>query len=156
MLPRAAGSAPRALVARPSNDYDGNFSPDGRWVAFVSDETGQSEVYLARYPDLGGKVTISTDGGTYPRWSRDGRELFYRHGDAMMAVSVDTKAGVPAAKPQRLFTGPFTGAGREASFDVAPGGRRFVMVKSDEASTLRQLTIVQNWFQELKGGATSK
>ena len=67
-----------------------------------------------------------------------------------MAVAVDTARGVRAGKPQRLFTGAYSGAGRDSSFDVAPDGLRFVMVKSDEASRLQQLTVVQNWTEELK------
>ena len=150
VLPRGVNSVPRPLLVRSSNDFEGQFSPDGRWVAYVSDESGRSEVYVGRYPEFAERVAISTDGGLYPRWSRDGRELFYRQGDALMAVTIDTKQGFRAEKPRRLFAGQFTGAGRDSSFDVAIDGKRFVMVKSDEASTLRQLTVVQNWFEELK------
>jgi eukaryotic-like serine/threonine-protein kinase len=150
VLPRGVNSVPRPLLVRSSNDFEGQFSPDGRWVAYVSDESGRYEVYVGRYPDFANRVAISTDGGLYPRWSRNERELFYRQGDALMAVTVDTKQGFRAEKPRRLFAGQFSGAGRDTSFDVATDGRRFVMVKSDEASTLRQLTVVQNWFEELK------
>jgi hypothetical protein len=141
---------PRPLLARPVNDREAEFSPDGRWVAWVSDESGAEEVYVASYPDLVDKLAISTGGGTAPKWSRDGRELFYRQGDALMAVAVDTSRGFRAAKPTRLFAGSYTGVGRADVFDVAPDGRRFVMVKSDEAATLQQLTVVHNWFEELK------
>ena len=140
---------------RPSNDYDGQFSPDGRWFSYTSDESGRREIYLARYPDFVNKVTISTAGGVCARWSRNGHELFYREGDALMAVAVDMSRGVRAQKPQRLFSGQYSGAGRALEFDVAPDARRFVMVKSDDASTLRQLTVVQNWSEELKRVAQS-
>jgi Tol biopolymer transport system component/predicted Ser/Thr protein kinase len=156
VLPHGPHSVPRPLLVRSSNDYDGQFSPDGRWVAYTSDESGQNEVYVARYPGFANKLAISTDGGLYPRWSRDQREVFYRQGDALMAVTVETKQVFRAEKPRRLFAGQFSGAGRDSSFDVAPDGKRFVMVKSDQASTLRQLTVVQNWFEGMKRLAPTK
>lgn len=116
----------------------------------MSDESGAEEVYVTTYPSLVDKVAISTAGGTAPKWSRDGRELFYRQGNALMAVAVDTSRGFRAARPMRLFAGAYSGVGRVDAFDVAPDGRRFVMVKSDETATLQQLIVVHNWFEELK------
>jgi eukaryotic-like serine/threonine-protein kinase len=145
------GSTPRPLLVRSFADTLPRFSPDGKWVAWVSNESGDHEVYVAHYPDLDGKVAVSTNGGTHPVWARDGRELFYRQGDALMSVPVNgTGREFTSGKPTRLFAGSFSGAGRDPSFDVAPDGQRFVMIKSDDASTLRQLTVVQNWFEELK------
>ncbi len=131
VLPRDPKGAPRPLFLRASSDYGGQFSPDGRWLAYESDESGRNEVHVADYPDLRNKVTISTEGGTDARWSRDGRELYYRQGDALMAVTVDTAGGFRAGKPHRLFSGQFSGTGRETGFDVALGGKRFVMIRSD-------------------------
>ena len=141
---------PRPLLVRPFNDYEGVFSPDGKWVAYTSDESGRFQVCVGRYPDVADKVAISRDGGAHPRWSRDGREIFYRQGDALMAASVDASRGLRVEKPLRLFAGHYSGASHDSQFDVAPDGRRFVMVKSDEASTLRQITVVQNWIEELR------
>ena len=149
VLSRDTGNV-QPLLARPFNDWKAEFSPDGRWVAWVSDESGAEEVYVAAYPGLLDKIAISTNGGTSPKWSRNGRELFYRQGDALMAVAIDTTQAFRAAKPTRLFSGHYSGTGRDDEFDVAPDGRRFVMVKSDEAATLQQLTVVQNWLEELK------
>jgi serine/threonine-protein kinase len=132
------------------NGRQGQFSQDGRWVAFSSDESGREEIYVRAYPGLGSNVAISTEGGVEPRWSRDGRELFFRQGDALMAAAVDTSRGFRGEKPRRLFGGSYSGAGRELGFDVSSDGRRFAMVKSDDASTLRQLTVVQNWLAEVK------
>jgi hypothetical protein len=140
------GEAPRPLLARPFNELQGRVSRDGRWIAYSSDESGRYEIYVERFPGLGGRVAVSSDGGLHPRWARDGRELFYRQGDALMAVSVDTSHGFRAERPRRLFAGSYTGTGQDSSFDVARDGRRFVMVKSDDASTLRRLTLVQNWL----------
>lgn len=116
----------------------------------MSDESGRNEVYVEAYPDLGTKVAISADGGDEPWWSRDGRELFFRQGDAVMVAAVDSSRVFRAETPHRLFAGHYSGAGREIGFDVAPDGRRFVMVKSDEVSTLRQVVVVQNWLEELR------
>jgi eukaryotic-like serine/threonine-protein kinase len=147
---------PKPLIARSSNDFFGKFSPDGRWVSYTSDESGRFEVYVARFPDLVDKVAISSDGGREAIWSRDGRELFYRAGDAVMAVTVDFSRTARVEKPRRLFSGSYSGAGREAAFDVSPDGRRFVMVKSDEVSTLRSLVVMQNWSEELKARVPTK
>ena len=144
------GGAARPLLARPIADSQGVFSPDGRFVAYVSNESGRDEVYVARFPDMTGRVAISADGGTVPRWAREGGELFYRQGDALMAAAVTIGPDFHAEKPRRLFSGAYSGAGRETGFDVASGAQRFVMVKSDPASALRQLTVVQNWSEELK------
>lgn len=151
LLTFSRGGAPQPLLVRSFADTLPRFSPDGKWVAWVSDESGDREVYVAHYPDLDGKVAVSTNGGTHPVWARDGRELFFREADALMAVAVNgTGRGFTSGKPSRLFTGNFSGTGRNPSFDVAPGGQRFVMIKSDDASALRQLTVVQSWFDDLK------
>jgi Tol biopolymer transport system component len=100
------------------------FSPDGHWVAYVSNESGRSEVYVAPFPGPGGRFIISTEGGSEPRWSRDGRELFYRNGNKMMAVDVQSGSTFRAGTPRLLFEGDYV------SYDVSPDGRRFLMIKS--------------------------
>ena len=147
---RSSHHASPTLLIRPTTGDCGVLSPDGKWMAYVSNESGRSEVYVDRYPSLAEKIAVSTDGGQRPRWSRDGRELFYRQGDALMAVSVDTGASFRAGKPQRLLAGLYRGESQEPAFDVSPDGRRFLMIKSDAAATLRQINAVQNWFEELK------
>jgi Tol biopolymer transport system component len=147
---RSSHHASPVLLIRPTTGDCGVLSPNGKWMAYVSSESGRAEVYVDRYPSLAEKIAVSTDGGQRPRWSRDGRELCYRQGDAVMAVSVDTGAGFRAGKPRRLFAGPYRGESQEMAFDVSPDGRRFLMIKSDAAATLRQINTVQNWFEELK------
>ena len=149
MVFRRAGAV-RPLLAGPSNEWQGQVSPNGRWIAYQSDESGRYEIYLEPFPGLGQRVAISNDGGMFPRWANDGRELFYRQGDAVMAVTWDMPRGLLVGKPRRLFAGPYTGAGQSPDFDVAPDGKRFVMVKSDPKSTLDQLTVVQNWVQLMR------
>ena len=99
------------------------FSPDGRCLAYQSDESGRLEVYVRPYPGPGGKSQISTEGGTEPVWARSGRELFYRNGDKMMAAVVDTKPTFAAAKPKLLFEGHYeTGIifSFEPNYEVSP------------------------------------
>src|SRR5262249_28229869 len=150
VLPRKDG-APRKLLERQFHDAWAQFSQDGRWVAYVSDESGANEVYVAHYPEMTGRVIVSTHGGNWPVWSRDGRELFYRQGNAVMAVQVQTTPALIVGIPKRLFTGPYAGVDGDRKFDVAPDGRRFLMIERiDDA---RHFIIVQNWFEELKSMA---
>jgi Tol biopolymer transport system component len=129
-----------------------DFSPDGHWLAYVSNESGQWEVYVQPYPGPGGKWQISTGGGTEPVWNPAGRELFYRAGNRMMAVAVTLQPGFSAAKPQVLFEGPWLPTPLTLpNYDVSPDGRRFLMLKAvDEDQDTHQIVVVQNWLEELK------
>ena len=95
------------FLRTPFNESAPRFSPDGRWLAYVSDESGRYEIYVQPYPGPGGKWQISTEGGTEPVWNPNGRELFYRSGDKMMAVDIATQPGFAAGKPRMLFEGPY-------------------------------------------------
>ncbi len=128
------------------------FSPDGRWLAYISNEPGRYEIYVKPYPGPGGKWQISTEGGTEPAWNRNGRELFYRSGDKMMAVDIATQPGFAAGKPRILFEGPYAPAPfPTTNYDVSPDGQRFLMVKpSEQGAAPTQINVVLNWFEELK------
>ena len=130
------------------------FSPDGRWLAYVSDESGRPEVYVQPYPGPGGKWQISTEGGTEPVWNRNGRELFFRSGNKMMAADVTTQPGFSAGKPRKLFEGSYVRSDwplASMTYDVSADGQRFLMVKATEqASSATEINIVLNWFEELK------
>ena len=130
------------------------FSPDGRWLAYISDESGRPEIYVQPYPGPGGKWQISTEGGNEPAWNRNGRELFYRTGNKMMAVEVTSQATFSAGKPKMLFEGQYLAVQRGltgTAYDVSPDGQRFLMVKETEPSTsVTQINVVLNWFEELK------
>ncbi len=126
------------------------FSPDGRWVAYESDESGRSEVFVRPYPGPGGKWQISIEGGAEPHWSRSGRELFYRHGDKMMMVDVETKPTFRPGRPRTLFEGRYFDY-EFNTYDVAPDGSRFLMIKPDPAeSGPAHVNVVLNWFEEVK------
>ena len=130
------------------------FSPDGRWLAYVSNESGRPEIYVQPYPGPGGKWQISTDGGTEPVWSRNGREVFYRSGNKMMAVATTTQPGFSPGNPkcssrESTLMKRFPAMG--PAFDVSPDGQRFLMVKeTEQAPSLTQINVVLNWFEELK------
>jgi serine/threonine-protein kinase len=125
------------------------FSPDGGWLAYVSDESGRDEVYVQPFPGPGPKWLISTDGGVDPVWSRQGRELFYRKGDDIMAVPVTTSADFSAGRPRRLFAMRFDAADNGPNYDAAPDGTWFVMPRSDQAPLRDELHLVLNWFGEI-------
>jgi len=133
------------------NEGAPEFSPDGRWLAYGSDESGRSEIYVQPFPGPGGKWQISTDGGTEPRWARDG-ELFYRSGDKMMGVETTLKPSFSAGKPKMIFEGRYVPTvATKANYDVTPDGQRFLMVKeSKQESAATQINVVLNWFEELK------
>jgi Tol biopolymer transport system component len=131
------------------------FSPNGHWLAYLSAESGRAEIYVQPYPGPGGKWQISTDGGTEPQWNRNGRELFYRNGDKMMAVDISTQPSFAAGKPRQLFEGRYAmsteNAGR-ANYDISPDGQRFLMIKPVEQQQAgpTQINVVLNWTEELK------
>jgi hypothetical protein len=139
-------------VRTPFNEGSPIFSPDGRWLAYISDASGRHEIYVQPYPGPGGRLQISTEGGTEPVWSRNGRELFYRSGDKMMAVEIDTRSSFSAGKPKSLFQGSYLPApALLANYDVAPDGRHFLMLKpGGEEQAPTQVNLVLNWFEELK------
>ena len=144
---------PEMLLQSPFDEHTGMLSPDDRWLAYVSNESGRDEVYVTAFPDPGGKLQISTEGGTEPMWSRDGRELFYRIGDKMIAVAIATEPELAPGKPTLLFEGRYRSGlstGNPATgYDVAPDGR-FVMIRAEESPGPAQINVVLNWFEELK------
>jgi len=135
------------------DEYDPMISPDGQWLAYTSNESGQFEVYVQSMPDGGRKWVISTEGGREPLWAQNGRELFYRDKDRMMAVAVETEVVFAAERPRLLFDASGTrgpaGYGTP-NFDITPDGQHFVMMRRSEASAPTQINVVLNWFKELE------
>ena len=144
ILPLDGDTDPYPFLATPADERDARFSPDGRFLAYVSDETGRFEVYVQPLSGEGGREVISIDGGQWPRWSPQGDELFYRRGTAMMVVPVDLEPSFRAGTPELLFDGPYA-----QSFDVFPDGEHFAMVSIPQVE-LRDITVVVNWFAELE------
>jgi len=137
----------RKLLAGPSNERSGRFSPDGRWLAFVSDETGSYQVYVVPFPGPGPKVAVSAEGGMSPIWSADGRELFFLRGGKMFAAAMTFTPALAAARPVELFDGPYTlDLWGHQRYDVAPDGRFLMVENSDDF----RIVLVQSWAAELE------
>ena len=141
---------PKLFLATPANELWGQFSPDGRWIAYQSNETGRFEIYVRPFPGPGGPIPISTAGGIYARWSHDGSELYYVAPDAtLMAVRIRRMATMLSADaPVALFKTRRVGGGVNVigyghQYDVAPDGRFLMNVEPE--SNLRPITLVINW-----------
>jgi len=145
--------------ARPLQDMSGSqraarLSPDGRWIAYESDQSGRSEVYVRAFPGPSRTWQVSLEGGSVPVWAPTGRELFFRNGASIFAANVVMTPEFAAAKPKRLFDVPRWWAVRPA-FDVARDGR-FLILQRDEVQLRTEFTLVQNWFDELNRLVPSK
>ena len=155
ILPMDGERVPVEFLTTPFEDRGVTFSPDGRWLAYVSGESGRDDIYVRPYPGPGGQVTVSSGGGQEAVWGRDGSELFYRNGNRLMVVAVDTEPGFSADAPTLLFENDFvldnaSGGGGNANYDVSSDGV-FVFVEdlgSQDAAP--ELRLVLNWFEELK------
>ncbi len=143
---------PFAFLRSPSNERGGAFSPDSRWVAYVSDETGTDQVYVQSLPPSGGQWQISTSGGAVPRWRRAGREVFFQSPDnKLMAVEVKASAAsFEAGAPKALFEMPPLFVNTTYRYDVSADGQRFLILTSVEESAQTPLTVVTNWTAGLK------
>ena len=136
----------KPLIQTQFSERQPALSPDGRWLAYTSNRSGRPEVYVQPFPDLTAMSQISADGGVEPKWAANGRELFYRSGDRMMAVDVRTQPNFQPQPARTLFEGSYN-----RSYDVAPDGQHFVMIRQDEAATsLAEARVVLGWAEELK------
>ena len=131
-----------------ANEWSAAFAPDGRWVAYVSDESGRAEVYVRPFAGSG-RSQVSIDGGTAPVWSRDGRELFFAKGDTLFAAAVMTGGTFTGGAVRRLFSGPYSFEEVTVNYDVAADGQHFLVPRSRVDSAPRQLELVLNWSGEL-------
>jgi serine/threonine-protein kinase len=144
----------KPLVEGPFNQTTARVSPDGRWIAYASNESGRYEVYVRSFPSLAGKWQVSTTGGSRPVWSRRGDELFFRGEGTVNAVRVRASASFSASAPVRLFGDRYDDANlNHTNYDVSLDGQRFVMLKPAEGRSAQpggRIVVVQNWFEELK------
>jgi serine/threonine-protein kinase len=148
----SGGREASPFVSTPFNERAARFSPNGAWLAYVSDESGRDEVYVRPYPGPGAKVPVSRDGGTEAVWSPSGRELFYRKSDQMLAAPVRIQQTLTVGAPRVLFEDasyPLTLVGN-ANYDVFPDGNRFVIVQGTATLVEPRVILVLNWFEELK------
>ena len=144
----------RPLFATTFNEQDAVFSPDGRFIAYSSDESGVTEVYVVPYPGPGGKSKVSTGGGETPRWSTGGSELLYASAGRIIAAAVQTSPEFRVIDRRELFSvaglRARTGAGG-AAYDIAPDGTRFLALKQRPVDGQDpELRVVVNWLDELR------
>jgi serine/threonine-protein kinase len=155
------------LLHGPQSELNGEISPDGKWLAYESDESKQAEVYVRPFPNVdGGRSQVSTGGGTRPAWARSGRELFYYVGPTrgpgkIMAVSVQPGTTLAFGTPQVVVAGQYLAPQMGRTYDVSPDGKKFLLIKdapstSSSAPPPSQLVVVLNWFEELKARAPAK
>jgi len=155
MVARLEGdSALQSFAAGPANEIAPRLSPDERWLAYASDESGGYQVYVRPFPGPGPRVQVSDLGGSQPVWSRDGKQLFYRNGRALMAADVQSDPATGTIRrsvPRTLFEGDFFGEAADelsATYDVAPDNRHFLMGRALEARS--EIVVWVNWLEELK------
>jgi serine/threonine-protein kinase len=150
---------PEVLLQETYNERRPYLSPDGRWLSYVSDESGRNEVYVQSFPELGRKRQVSLDGGMDQQWSADGTELFFRNGDDLMVVDIASNGQLHIGKPRLLFTRTFPSGTRPdgglwdsySIYDVAPDGRRFVTFEEEETEPPpTHLNLILNWAEELE------
>ena len=142
-------SRPDSLIQTPFSEQHGEISPDGRWLAYDSNESGQQQVYVRPFPNVnGGHWQVSPAGGMKPVWAHSGKELFYLAGRAMMAVPIQTMSGFSAGNPTKLFDGNYFAGGTARVYDVSRDDQKFLMIKEPQtadaigaASTI----VVLNW-----------
>ena len=144
----------KPYLQTPFNEVAAQLSPNGEWIAYSSNESGATQVFVQAFPGPGSRQQISVGGGTEPKWARSGRELFYRAGDRVMAVPIEFTPTLSPGAARMLFKGDFTRVGwGQANYDISPDGSRFLMIQGVEQDLPTQLRLVLNWFDGLRGSA---
>ena len=147
---RASDGALDLVVGTEANERAATFSPDGEWLAYISDDSGQDEVYVQRFPGPGGREVVSTEGGREPVWSTQGLELFFRSGSRLMSVEIES-GRIPLPRTvldasNYVRSAPQVGL---PAYDVFPDGRTFVMIQHEQLGPAPRLRVIINWFEEL-------
>jgi serine/threonine-protein kinase len=148
LLPIKASVQPKQMFPGVARVVDARFSPDGRWIAYVSAQSGRAQVYLQAFPGPGERVPVSTDGGREPVWAPNGSELYFRTATKFMAVGVKARPALAVGKPQLLFEGDFLLTHHD--YGLLPDGRHFIMIQPAGKKPPAELHVVVNWSEELK------
>ena len=146
-------SEPVTFLSTPAEERAPKLSPDGRFLAYVSNESGRTEIYVQPFPDGAGKWQVSENGGSQPRWRSDGKRLYYVEGeDALMTVSISTEPAFTLGQPQVQFESRDLGSGLGAAYDVSADGQRFLTIVPVEGADAAppKIRIVQNWYEEFR------
>jgi serine/threonine-protein kinase len=140
------------VTKTPNNILWPTLSPDGRWIAYSSNESGRYEIYVQSFPAPGTRYMLSTEGGSEPVWAPKAQQLYFRNGNKMMVVDFRPEVNNVLAKPRELFEGQYDLDSPIRSYDISPDGNRFLMrqLSDQPPQPVRQIQIVQNWFEELK------
>jgi Tol biopolymer transport system component len=148
----AGDTVEHGIATTPFTEITPRVSPDGRWVAYASDESGAYQVYVRPFPGPGELYTVSVGGGNVPVWSRDGRRIFFVNGNQLLAASVTTNATFSVTAREMLFAGDYSLAYGHAPFDVSPDGKSFLMLRPVVAGG-EQIVVIPNWTTELRAKA---
>jgi Tol biopolymer transport system component len=156
-VPLVGGGAAKEFLATESNEESPSISPDGHWIAYASDESGQLEIYIRRYPEGDMRAQVSVAGGSWPRWTRRGDGIYFVNGDTVSIVSVGAGPRPALGLPHTLFTTVESedlalSSRRAAGFplDEHPDGTRFIGVRRTESPAVRTVTFVENWLAEFR------
>ena len=145
VVPLTGDRTPRKVLGSKFNESQGQFAPSGKWFAYVSDESGQPQVYVQAFPEPAQRVQVSTTGGIQPRWGADGRELFYLAPDGtLMTVSVRAGETLTTDAPRPLFGTRLDFGSLRQTYAVSPDGQRFLLLQPTGSGT-PMLTVVLNW-----------
>jgi dipeptidyl aminopeptidase/acylaminoacyl peptidase len=143
----------RPFLTTPFDERSARLSPDGRFLAYSSNESGKFEIYATTFPEPGARLQVSAAGGEHPRWTRGGKELLFLSSEGVMSVEIETAGDLEAGKPRKLF--PFRpplpqleGAYRR-HYDVSSDGERFLLVEDGDDPAAHRLHVVLNWGEEL-------
>ena len=155
-VPLTGDGKPAPFLNTQFRETESQFSPDSRYVAYMSNESGRFEIYVKPFPGGEGKWQVSVNGGRNPKWSMQSGELFFVEDNTLMAAKVRTSPTFQASTPQKLFDGEEVGMRFDTlsptsnMYDVSPDGQHFVMVQPVGAGRQTYLTIVENWFAEFR------
>ena len=148
-VPMEGDRKPVPIVKTPFAELWATFSPDGKYIAYQSNESGRAEIYVREFPEARNKWQVSTQGGVEPFWRRDGRELFYRSGSRVVAVPVQTGATFTAGTPAPLFQTRFATSTVRGRYRPAPDGQRFLVLGPLARETEQPAAVVLNWTSAL-------
>jgi eukaryotic-like serine/threonine-protein kinase len=153
VMPLDGDRRARPLLTTDADEWGAKFSPDGRWLAYVSNETGRNEIFIRSVAATAGRKRLSSEGGSTPAWAPNSRELFFINGDQLAVVTVDGERN-PVGRDRVLFKVPkFENLEFEQGaplYDVMPDGERFVFELNAQSASIMHFNVVLNWFEEVK------
>jgi serine/threonine-protein kinase len=149
MLPMEGEHKPYPYLQGQFSELHPAFSPDGKWLAYTSGESGRAEVYVQRFPGPGEKIQVSTDGGIYPVWSRDGRRLIYENSDTLWSVDVTGSPTFSVGKTHVLYQGEIWNDAAGPNYALSPDGKRIVVVERSKDAAESNINVILNWNEEL-------